>query len=330
MEVTVSIILPVYNAEGTLRRAIDSILQQSLSSIELIVVSNGCTDKSVQITESYLDSRLVHICLAQKGLVTALNTGIKLARGKYIARMDADDWSYPDRCLLQARYLDEHAGIGLVSGLVNYVGDDSRQTGYKTHVDWINSLCEPKEIYLNRFRDAPVAHPSVMFRKSIPSVFGAYTNQDIPEDFDLWNKWLLAGIKMAKINEIILDWYDHSNRLSRTDDNYLTEKFSYLKAQYLHQWLIKKYPHGDFPILLIWGAGSAVKRKSRHLESFNLKIGHYIDVKVTNGKSIHYSKLSPGIGLILSYVSDRKGKVLIHKFLYSNGFIEGRDFYMME
>ena len=327
----VSVILPVYNAAPTLSRAIKSILNQTFQGFELVVIDDGSTDQSLEIIQSFQSPRLKVVQQKHQGIVMALNRGIQLAQGQYIARMDADDVSQVNRLEKQADFLDKHKPIGLVSCLVRYCGDATRHQGYALHVEWLNQLTAPEQIYLRRFQDSPVAHPSVMFRKSLLAEYGGYRYGPFPEDYELWLRWMNCGVKMAKVPEFLLDWYDSPHRLSRNHDHYSEDAFYRLKAQYFTHWFLNTY-NDSLPEIAIWGHGSAVKRKSRFLKQCGLTISAYIDVKpnTMQNEVIHYEEVKRLKNtMILSYVSDRQGRHQIWEYLVSCGFREGSNFYMM-
>lgn len=326
-----SVLLPVYNAESTIFRAIESILHQSFPHFELIIVLNGCTDRSKSIVEGIEDSRIRLFYLDQPDLVKALNFGISKSTARYIARMDADDWSHPSRLQTQVAFLDSHPDIGLVSGMVNYTGDTKANLGYSLYVDWANSIYSPESIYLSRFQECALPHPSVMFRKSVGEQYGFYRQGDFPEDFELWNRWLQSGVRMSKVQTTVVDWYDTPGRLSRNHQMYHTDNFAAVKAHFFAQWFFSKFCT-PYPRIYVWGAGNSVKKKARHLLRHGLTISKYIDVKKTNSPSvIHYKALSYSQDIfVLNYVSDRKGKVEVKKHLEKIGFSEGKSFYMME
>ncbi|MFY0652480.1 MAG: glycosyltransferase [Cyclobacteriaceae bacterium] len=327
----VSVLLPVYNAEKTIKRAVKSILQQTYSNFELLIVNNGSSDNTESAVASLIDDRIKHYHLPEANLVKALNFAITKSSGKYLARMDADDYSYSNRFELQVNYLGDNPKVGLVSGLVEYVGDQDKNQGYNLYVDWANSKVSEKEIYLSRFQESALPHPSVMFRKSIITENGLYKEGPFPEDFELWNRLLFAGVRMAKVNKTILDWYDDENRLSRKHPSYSIESFSRIKAEYFSYWFFKKFSQNQ-PHIFIWGTGSSVRKKSSLLKEYGMKIDKYIDVAQSSSPSIiHYKelKLSDDI-FILSYVSDRIGKEEIYQYLIDLGYTEGVNFYMME
>jgi glycosyltransferase involved in cell wall biosynthesis len=329
----VSVILPFRNASNTLRRAIDSILNQTYKNFELILINDGSDDNPIDVLSDYDDPRIKIINLPTSGIVFSLNQGISVSLGRYIARMDADDYAYPDRLKLQYDYLKKHRNIGVVSGQVNYVGDRKKNQGYAVYVDWINKLTTHEEMYLNRFVESPISHPSVMIRRSLFEECGMYNVGGFPEDYELWLRMMNNGFQFSKVNEIIIDWYDDENRLSRNHPNYDIDAFFKIKTEYFFKWYKKNFKFNPLPIL-IWGTGKAVLQKSKYLHDYNFEIAGYVDIiqkkdKKINGKPVFYYKEIPKDVFILSYVSERTGRVNIHDFLLNNNYEEGKDFYMM-
>src|SRR3989339_1903405 len=104
----ISIVMPVYNCEGFLRDAIDSVLKQTFTDFELIIVNDASTDNTLSIIKSYDDLRIALINRGKLGLTRALNAGIATARGRYIARMDGDDISLPNRFQKQYDFLEKN------------------------------------------------------------------------------------------------------------------------------------------------------------------------------------------------------------------------------
>ena len=326
----ISVLLPVHQAAATISRAIDSILAQSFTDFELIIIANGIDRATQAVLEPYDELPNIRIfTLEQPNLVKALNKGIDMARGKYIARMDADDYAYPQRLEKQLAILTEHPDIGVVASLVQHKPQGQDQQGYGLHVDHINGLTSPKDHYMKRFVDAPVAHPSVMFRKVLAEKYGGYKEFDGPEDYELWLRWMAQGVRFFKLNEVLLDWYDYPDRLSRSHQAYKAERFSDLKAQYFAMWWQQT---DDRKPLYIWGYGKHVFRKVNFLEENSLTISGYIDVKhkmSTKRRCLHHTDYTKDMGFVLIYVSDRKGKYRIIDYLLSNGAIEGSDFLLM-
>jgi glycosyltransferase involved in cell wall biosynthesis len=268
-------------------------------------------------------------------VVGALNCALREARGTFIARMDADDESQPDRLSRQTRFLDDHPEIGLVGCQVEFGGSRLHACGYALHVDWINSLVEPEEIELNRFVESPFAHPSVMFRRELLELYGAYQPGDYPEDYELWLRWLDAGVRMAKVRAVLLTWNDSPRRLSRNDSRYGPDAFYRCKALYLARWLRK---HVD-PTrrLIVWGAGRPTRKRAEHLRTHGLTVSAYIDIdakkigRVLSGCPVLSPDQipDPGESFVLCYVAKRGARELARAHLRARGFVEGRDFLMV-
>ncbi|ELR71983.1 Glycosyl transferase, group 2 family protein [Fulvivirga imtechensis AK7] len=330
----VSVVLPVFNAESTIERAIRSILQQTFADFELIVVDDGSTDNTTRTVQrmTSMDDRLRLFHLSRSGIARALNFGIKMSSGKYIARMDADDFSLSTRLKQQVEYLDTHTDTGLVSSLVRYKGDTVAREGYATYVNWINTIITSGEIQHKRFAESPFSHPSVMFRRHLVHRFGGYQEGKLPEDYELWLRWLHHGVAMAKVNDYLLEWHDYPERLSRNHSHYAYERFFLVKSRYLKLYLKQQFGK-LLPPLWVWGAGRVVNNRVRYLKQLGLTIDKFIDVKLRNDKGerfIHYTRLpAPGNLFILCYVSDRRGKADILQYLGQKGYNEGVDFLMM-
>jgi hypothetical protein len=234
----------------------------------------------------------------------------------------------------QLALLEQHSGLGLVGSLVAFGGDRARAAGYALHVDWMNSVVTPQEIALNRFVESPFAHPSVMFRRELVERYGGYRQGDFPEDYELWLRWLDAGVVMAKAPRVLLTWHDAASRLSRTDARYETEAFYRCKADFLSRWL---RGHGVLSRrLLVWGAGRPTRRRAEHLATHGVAIDGYIDIdprkkgrRLAGRSVIGPEDLPPPDDVfVLGYVAKRGARELARADLQARGFVEGRDFIM--
>ena len=330
----ISVIMPVRNAAGTVGAAIESITNQTFKRFELIIVNDGSTDETSQILNSHNDPRLMVIHQNHRGIAKSLNRAIGLARSPLIARMDADDVSSPERLKAQYLYLQKHPDTGVVGSLVTFKGDCDKRKGYFLYCQWVNTLVSSHDIYINRFVDSPLAHPTVLFRKEMIDNYGGYDESELPEDYELWLRWMEKGVRFAKVDKELLIWSDLPCRLSRTHSNYSREAFYKIKTRYLANWIYRKY-QSKLPDIWIWGMGKAVFQKSSFLKDYGLNIKGYIDVATgaairKKRNVIHYSEIPDPVDvLILSYVGDRKGKSKIRQFLISRGYKAGVNFYMM-
>jgi cellulose synthase/poly-beta-1,6-N-acetylglucosamine synthase-like glycosyltransferase len=190
-----------------------------------------------------------------EGIAQALRCGFEACRGEFIARMDADDVMDARRLELQRAFLTENDDQGLVPCRVRFGGTE---VGYAGHVEWVNSLMNHDAMSLRRFVEAPVAHPSVMFRRELLARHGGYREGDFPEDYELCLRWLEAGVRFGKVDEELLTWNDPPQRLSRTDARYSVEAFYAMKCLYLKDWL---KTHATGREIWLWGAGRVTRRR---------------------------------------------------------------------
>lgn len=326
MQPAVSILLPFHNAEEFLLRAIHSVLDQSFSSWELVLVNNASTDNSLSIAQGIDDLRIKIVHEPVKGIAFALNTGLRHCSGKYTARMDADDIMLPQRLEIQSKFLDDHPHIGLISGLVKFNSQLKDARGYEAYVQQVNEWRTGDETRQHRFVESPFAHPSVMFRKELAENFGDYDTSGLPEDYELWLRWMDKGVKMEKLNVPVLQWNDHSQRLSRLHPDYSAEAFDKVRYSYLAKWLRS---HSSSLPLYVWGGGKLARRKMKLLEEQGIQIKGLIDVKHLNTSLpfIHYTELpAPGNIFIVSMVSNRGRYAEIRDYLTARGYIIERDF----
>jgi glycosyltransferase involved in cell wall biosynthesis len=333
------VLLPARDAAATLARAVASIRAQTFADWELLAVDDGSADAtaSVLATLAREEPRLRILARPREGLVAALNAGLAAARGGLIARMDADDEALPERLAAQVAWLDGPAGreCGLVSCLVEHAGDAAAQAGYARHVAWLNGLLTPEAMALRRFVDAPVAHPSVLFRRELVARHGGYRAGDFPEDHELWLRWMDAGVAFGKVPRVLLRWHDPPGRLSRSDPRYAPEAFFRLKAEWIARWLRARPALAARP-LLVWGAGRPTRLRAAALTAHGLRIAAYVDVdpaKVTpalggSGPPVLAPGALPPAGeaFVLAYVSSPGARELIAADLTARGWVEGSDF----
>lgn len=329
---TISVILPFKNAEDTLRAAVNSILKQSLSDFELLLIDDNSHDDSSEVAASIDDQRIKLIKNPGSGLASALNFGIKQAKGEYIARMDSDDISQPNRFKEQLRYALDHPFIDVISCLVEHrSGKPSEEDirGYGLHVEWLNKLISPEEHFANRFVDATIAHPTLFCRKDLFEKCGYYSESALPEDFELWLRWMDQGVKFAKVDESLFQWLDYSDRLSRTHTNYDTQKFFRLKAQYFAKWW-QGQGKGN---LWIWGYGKDVFRRTSYLEEQAIHLNGFIDIVERSGTNrlvLPIDKVQKSNDdFYLVYVSNRQGKSRIRSYFDDKGMQPNEDYLFM-
>ena len=330
----IAIVMPVFNAATALRAALDSAMRQTVGDFEAVVVDDGSTDDTPALLEEAArhDGRIRVIRQDHQGIVAALNRGIEASTGELIARMDADDLCDPRRLELQSSHLSAHPETGLVSCRVDFGGDRAAAAGYARYVDWTNSLLVHEQIALNRFRESPLAHPSVMFRRELVARYGGYRDGDFPEDYELWLRWLDAGVRMGKCPETLLTWNDPPGRLSRAHDRYSPGNFWRIKAQYLARWLAANNPH--HPRVIAVGSGRVTRRRVDRLMERGVEIVAYADLdpakvgRVHGGRPvIHHDDIpAPASCFVIPCVSSIGAADHIRAFLETRGFVAGRSY----
>ena len=329
----VSVILPFYNAVQTLERAIQSIFRQEYENYECILVDNNSVDGSREVALSWeaKDKRFRVVREKQQGVTFASNRGCAEAEGEFLARMDADDIALPNRLSAQVSYLDQNPHIGAVAGLVTHVGDPESTGGFRRFVDWSNSLTSPEEIYLRRFIELPIVNPTATWRRSVMEEYGLYRHGDFPEDYEMWLRWLDAGVKVAKVAETVLEWHDSAGRLTRTREIYSDRAFYGIKSKYLAKWLKAFNPF--HPRVAVWGASRISRRRAKVLEQEGVEVEVYIDTKRDRqlGKRVVYYEDLPHAGscFILTYIRQMDNRERIQAFLEGKGYREGLDYLLV-
>ncbi len=190
--------MSVYNAENDLKESIESILSQTFSDFEFIIVNDGSTDQTKDIIEKYADQDPRITILNQKntGLTKALNNGIEIAKGEYIARQDADDVSYPERFQKQLNLIQSNSSIVLVGGNC----DDLYPNGYKG--EW--GAFTAKELQKIVYMRTPFAHSTVLMRTNICRDLKGYNESfKTSQDMEFWMRFAKRG-KLEMVAEPIL------------------------------------------------------------------------------------------------------------------------------
>ncbi|SMD38623.1 Glycosyltransferase, GT2 family [Reichenbachiella faecimaris] len=325
----ISIILPYFNAKQTLARSIQSVLQQTLIDFELILINNNSTDNSLEIASHFAtqDSRIQLLSENQQGVVFAANTGIKAASGKYIARMDADDVAHPERLERQLHHLESNPEISISATQVNYQTEHQELHDFSHFVDWNNELNSWGDIYQNRFVEFPLVNPTLMFRQSTFDSAGYLDEGDFPEDYEWFLRAIEKGHKIEKLPVRLLDWYDSSSRLTRTDRRYANEAFFAIKTNYLARHLLSLSQNKVW----IWGAGKLGYKRSQLLLNHGVEIRGYIDIKkgkqLGNYPCVHFKDIElKSQPFIISYITNRDRRDEVRAFLDQKGYKEGLNY----
>jgi glycosyltransferase involved in cell wall biosynthesis len=290
----VSVLIPAYNAADTLRRAVDSILHGTYHHLELIVVDDGSSDGTTTTLSDCHDDRLRRVRQEHTGVAAAMNRGVNEARASLIARMDADDFSHPERLRRQVHHLLTNR-LDIVGGQVRILDAAGQAvTSMQRYEAWVNSCRQPDEIMAYRFVESPLVNPTVLARAEVFTL--GCREGDFPEDYDLWLRALQAGYRAGKVSEVVLDWTDGATRLTRSDSRYSLAAFNRCRREHLF-----RGPLQGGTVCNLWGAGETGKQWLRWLQSEGFHIDFVVDVSPRKiGKQIHgvevitHESLPPG------------------------------------
>lgn len=213
----ISVIMPIYNSENFLDEAISSILNQTFTDFELIAINDASTDNSLSIIKKYAndDERVIIINNdINNGFITNLNRGIKIAKGKYIARMDSDDIANSERFVKQIEILENNPKIGIVG---SWVKELNSKNIFKYPINH-------ESIHKYLLVGSPIGHPAAMIRKSVLLNNNFYYNPEyvVAQDYELWSR-LLEVTEGYNIPLELLYWRKHNNQRSETKK---AEKFN--------------------------------------------------------------------------------------------------------
>ncbi|NIM93618.1 MAG: glycosyltransferase [Anaerolineales bacterium] len=332
----ISVLMPCYNTAETLDAALESIHAQTHIDFEVIAVNDGSTDGTLDVLRSWesRDSRVHILNQPHQGIIQALNTGLRHCKAALIARMDGDDLVEPTRFTMQRDFLNENEDITVVSCLVQGYPEEDVREGYRLYIQWLNSLITPEDIAREIFIESPLAHPSVMMRKSWLERVGGYQEHGWPEDYDLWLRMHIMGAKFAKVPEVLLSWRERAGRLTRTDPRYSVENFIRAKAYYL-----LKGPLKGRNAVILWGAGQMGRRLSKHLVRGGAPLSAFIDIDPSKigserrGRPILPPEELPALWnrsdnpVVLAAVGSRGARELIREQLTTLGLREAVDWW---
>lgn len=257
-------LLPIRDAAGTLDGCLASLVRQDLADWECLAVDDHSVDGSTEIARAWAirDPRIRFVeAPAPGGIVAALETGRRLARGRLIARQDADDESRPARFARQVASLERDESLAVVGCLTDTPGGVTR--GMQRYLDWLARCIAPEDCGREIWIESPIAHPTAMMRASALLEVGGYRESGWPEDYDLWLRLHRAGWNLANVPEVLYEWNDRPDRLSRRDPRYAPEAFRRCRVHHLQRWLAAR---GVDRPLVIWGAGRDGKRFVRAWE----------------------------------------------------------------
>jgi cellulose synthase/poly-beta-1,6-N-acetylglucosamine synthase-like glycosyltransferase len=281
----VSVLLPVRDAAEHLDEAARSLEAQTFADFEVVVVDDGSRDATPEILEGWRarDRRVRVLRQSPSGIVAALERAREEARGVYLARMDGDDVSEPDRLAAQHALMESEPDTALCGCGVTYFPTSSVRSGGIRYERWMNGCRTPGDIARDVFVECPVAHPTFFMRAETVARVGGYRDAGWPEDYDLVLRLWSAGERLAKVPEPLLRWRESPSRLSRTDRRYSPEAFLACKVHHLRETLLACGRRA-----VVWGAGPVGKSAARALRAAGTEVVAFVEVNPRQlGQRIH-------------------------------------------
>ena len=263
----VSVVLPAYNCEKYIAEAIESVLQQTFTDFEFIIINDGSSDETESIILSFIDPRIVYLKNeSNSGLIFTLNKGVEIAGGSYIARMDADDICLLTRLEKQKKHLDEHLETSMEATTISFIDENENDKG-----SW---PLDRRIISYNSIRNKMpfencLAHPSIMIRTNVLKELKYDPRQANIEDYDLWLRLLSRGHIISKIDEPLLLYRIHNESVTNVHLKKKNFFFKHLKMKRI--FLAKEISSGringfnliviaSMVVDLIKGSGKAIKK----------------------------------------------------------------------
>lgn len=234
-EPLVSIIYPVYNdSPSDIKLSLQSIINQDYKNLEIIIIDDSTNTDSIEALNSYgADERIVYVRKKNKGgLAAALNCGLELAKGIYIARADADDIQHINRIRKQVEFLELNRDTGILGSNINYIDDAGNLIRQRTYPEQHNDIL--KYLHIRN----PFCHSVIMIRKSVLNKIGYY-NPDFrrAEDYELWFRAARNKVKLFNLQDVLMD-YKMANASKRDELNWkmnLKLKLNYFSGKYFIQ-----------------------------------------------------------------------------------------------
>ena len=327
----ISILLPAFDAEPTLTACLRSIERQTEPRWECVVVDDGSGDGTLDCARSFAekDRRFVTTGLgSHRGLVSALNHGIGLCRGSFVARMDADDLMHRERLGAQVRALGAEPELAAVGCHVRLFPRAGLRAGFRAYEAWLNGIDSSLRVRAEAFVECPIAHPSLMIRRELLAGLG-YRDRGWPEDYDLILRLLDLGHAIGVVPARLLSWRAGSARLSMRSPAYAIERFTACKAAFLAGGFLA----GDDSYVL-WGYGHTGRALRRALLALGKQPSHVVELHPGRlGNTIHGAPVVSPAALasiprrpVVVSVAGAGPRAEIRAALERMGFVESRDF----
>lgn len=231
----VSILTPFKNAEKHILATAESILAQTETDWEWILVNDHSSENEVEVLKEFLSDKRIRVFTNKgNGIIDALNLAFEQVTGKYSTRMDADDVMPENKLKLFSNYLDNSSKETIVTGKVRYFSEEYEVSeAFRKYESWLNKQVDNNDFYSEIYKECTLASGNwMMYTETLQSI-GGFKSLKYPEDYDLLFRWYENNLTISGIDEVTHLWREHSERTSRTHSHYAQEAFFELKVKRL-------------------------------------------------------------------------------------------------
>ena len=326
MENKVSVVMPVFNEVKFLKESIESILSQSLTDFEFIILDDGSTDTSIKIIESYKDSRIKLIKSEHRGMVYQFNNGIRAAESSLIARMDSDDVAEKNRLEEQLYFLKHNSDYSIVGSNVLFIDEDSKVVCKKKYPEHHN------EIEFMMPVESAVCHPAVMIRSNVFSKYGQYEESyGYASDHKLFLDFVSKGVKFYNLQKILLKYRVRTLRIDQQRVNNANELSYKIGVDYLitiHNKKSSKKEDYDYNYrmgLIEYYRGNIAKSRIYFLKCLHisgkdsLRIVRFLMISILGNKAVKYLRRTKVLTFLSLYIN-KSFKIDLHQIKPVNVF----------
>ncbi|MFB5085889.1 glycosyltransferase [Psychrobacillus sp. PGGUH221] len=333
----ISVIMTVYNGEKFVADSIKSILNQSYSNFELIIINDGSKDNSRDEIRKYIDDiRIKYIELKEnKGVGAAICRALEFAKGEYIAKVDADDIYDKDRFIKQVEYLNNNPEVAIVDSLISYFPDsvvveESQRYNYIKNIleKQVNSIINEKTIQKYLYWFSCITHSTIMYRSNIFENFSYNEKLRISEDYELFYNLNKANYKIHKIPETLGYIRISDGSTTVLESEVLTKTILEIKSQEIGNCLSLGRK------IYIWGTGNLGKQVYEHLVlNLGVDIHSFVDSDPSKNRNLFMGKSVITIDALNSdgfiFIASSIGKFEIAKKLDEYGYSDIYDYFVI-
>ena len=327
----ISILTPFKNTEDFISECLDSIVRQSYTNWELILVNDHSNDQSLRIAQEYAkrDSRIKVYKNPGEGIISALRKAYDESSGQFITRMDSDDIMVPEKLEFMQEDLTKYGTGHIALGKVKYFGENGINEGYLKYENWLNDLTESGNNFNEIYKECVIPSPCWMVHREDFEQAQGFNPDRYPEDYDLTFRFYEHGLKCIPSSRLLHYWRDYPSRTSRNHPHYAQNSFLELKMHYF-----LKLDFQPKRVLTIWGAGRKGKTVAKILIQNKVDFKWICNNPKKIGKKIYGKKLLNFESLTqldnpqcIITVANPHSQVRIRKYLAAKGMKAVEDYF---